>query len=149
MRGYDYSHITKLDVKGKLYNLYYDPVNQYFTVCLGDYIKKLELGMSEDFIFDLVPNRDKDDKISLYIDGTLCYYDLDDFELDMSSDNIEDLCEEVLNSRVLDEYILKMLKRHSDQLLSEFEESKTKLELELEVIKNNIFLLKMLETFKE
>ena len=142
----DYDHIIKLDTRGRGYKLYYDSTEQTFIACLGDYIKVLELKMSEDFIFTFVVDRDNNNKIFLYIDDTFCDFELDDFELEMVSDNTEDLCEEVLDSNDMDIYIKSMIKKYYDKLYSESKEILSRLALESEVIKDIIFNLEAFKT---
>ena len=142
----DYDHIIKLDTDGRGYNLYYDSTEQRFIACLGDYIKILELEMVEDFVFVFVVDRDNDDKVFLYINEIFCDFEFDDFELEMVSDNAEDLCEEVLDSNDIDIYIKTMIKKYYDRLYSENKEILSRLELESEVIKDIIFNLEIFKT---
>ena len=142
----DYDDIIKLDTRGRGYKLYYDSTEQRFIACLGDYIKILELEMSEDFIFTFVVDRDNNNKVFLYIDDTFSDFELDDFELEMVSDNTEDLCEEVLDSNDIDTYIKTMIKKYYDRLYSENKEILSRLELESEVIKDIIFNLEIFKT---
>ena len=142
----DYDDIIKLDTRGRGYNLYYDSTMKRFIACLGDYMTILELEMVEDFVFVFVVDRDNDDKVFLYIDDTFCDFELDDFELEMVSNNTEDLCKEVLDSKDIDIYIKSMIKKHYDRLYSENKEILSRLELESEVIKDIIFNLEMFKT---
>ena len=142
----DYDDIIKLDTRGRGYKLYYDSTEQTFIAYLGDYIKILELEMVEDFVFVFVVDRDNDDKVFLYIDDTFCDFELDDFELEMVSNNTEDLCEEVLDSYDIDFYIKSTIRKYYDKLLSENKEILSRLDLESEVIKDIIFNLEMFKT---
>ena len=137
----DHDHIIKLDTDGRGYNLYYDHSQQTFIACLGDYIKMIEFEMLDEFVFNFVVDRDNNNKVFLYIDDTFSDFELDDFELEMVSDNTEDLCEEVLDSNDIDIYIKTMIKKYYDKLYSENKEILSRLELESEVIKDIIFKL--------
>ena len=137
----DHDHIIKLDTDGRGYNLYYDHSQQTFIACLGDYIKMIEFEMLDEFVFNFVVDRDNNNKVFLYIDDTFSDFELDDFELEMVSDNTEDLCEEVLDSNDIDIYIKTMIKKYYDKLYSENKEILSRLESESEVIKDIIFKL--------
>lgn len=137
----DHDHIIKLDTDGRGYNLYYDHSQQTFIACLGDYIKMIEFEMLDEFVFNFVVDRDNNNKVFLYIDDTFCDFELDDFKLEMVSDTIEDLYEEVLDSYDIDIYIKTMVKKYYDKLYSENKEILSRLELESKVIKDVIFKL--------